>query len=63
VVPAERRASLDLIKRPGRFTKPKAACRKDHLARVGRIDRSIEESPCALRCRRTEARKLKYNGT
>src|SRR6516162_11291503 len=27
------------------------------LARVGRIDRSIGEPPCARRCRRTEARK------
>jgi len=29
------------------------------VARFGRIDRSIEEPPCARRCRRTEARKKK----
>jgi len=29
----------------------------DKLARFGRIDRSIGEPPCALRCRRTDARK------
>jgi hypothetical protein len=29
---------------------------KDVVARFGVIDRSIGEPPCALRCRRTEAR-------
>ena len=29
---------------------------KDVVARVGRIDRSIGEPPCARRCRRTDAR-------
>jgi hypothetical protein len=29
------------------------------LARFGRIDRSVERSPCARRCRRTEARKVR----
>ena len=28
------------------------------VARVGRIDRSVERSPCARRCRRTEAGNL-----
>jgi hypothetical protein len=27
------------------------------LARFGRIDRSVERSPCARRCRRSDARK------
>jgi hypothetical protein len=31
----------------------------DYPARVGRIDRSSQRSRCALRCRRTEARKWK----
>ena len=30
------------------------------IARVGRIDRSIGEPPCARRCRRTEARKVTH---
>jgi hypothetical protein len=29
---------------------------KDVVARVGRIDRSVERSPCARRCRRTDER-------
>jgi hypothetical protein len=28
------------------------------FARFGRIDRSVEEHTCALRCRRTDARKM-----
>src|SRR5262249_35249728 len=33
-------------------------CQAPDVARVGRIDRSVERSPCALRCRRTDARKI-----
>src|SRR5262245_54809649 len=34
--------------------------RNGRLARVGVIDRSVERSPCARRCRRTEARESDF---
>ena len=33
------------------------------LARFGRIDRSVERSPCARRCRRTDPRKTSERET